>query len=146
IIVVNRSSPGLERNPRFRRSTTALPAATTGALSATDLSTGGSITSAAAATAATRCLRGSDEDLRRAHVLNVGQIPNTLLSGNSAQIDCSIRKPRGRLIQQRVRSASTAATPFTPCLTGSRSVRLTLLLSCHERKDCRCKQEQRRTS
>jgi hypothetical protein len=119
-----------------------LPAAAACAFPAADLAAtsrrGCAVTAATTArrTAAARRLGSPHDVLRGAHVLNVWKLPDPQLARNSSQIDRSIRKAGSRLTQQRIWSASAAASAAS--LPGGRFIALLLR---NERNHCGGEQE-----
>src|SRR5438034_9993579 len=121
IVVVESGRPGLKRNPRFRGCSTAL------APNRASRATG-------------RGRRRAHDDVPRAHVLNIGDLPDAQFTGNSAKIHPSIGQSRSRLTQQRIGSTTPAASST---LCGGR--RAALALPGNEVDHRRGQQKKRRT-
>ena len=81
VVIVNSRRPGLKRDPWL------------GGASAALASAGGRPT----ASGARFCGRGSDDNVPRAHILNVGNVPDAFFAWNSTQVDRAIGQPRSRL-------------------------------------------------
>src|SRR6266516_1583058 len=104
IVVVESGRPGLKRNPRLRGRSTAL------APKRASLAAGSS-------------RRRDHDDVPRAHVLNIGDLPDAQFTWNSTQIHRSIGQPRSRLTQQWIGSTTRSASST---LCGGRCTALAL--------------------